>query len=118
MSNMSIENIGTWVNSGGMSGSEQVLERGRLNPSDPLPLAGDSDSTSSSFAQVLKDGMEKVNQAQNEADHGVKELLAGRAKNIHETMLLLEKADMTFKMAMQVRNKIIDAYREVMKMQV
>ena len=71
-----------------------------------------------SFAQMLKDGLEKVNEAQVQADNAVKEAIAGRNKNIHETMLLIEKADMTYKFAMQVRNKIIDAYREVMKMQV
>lgn len=71
-----------------------------------------------SFAQMLKDGLDKVNEAQVQADNAVKEAIAGRNKNIHETMLLIEKADMTYKFAMQVRNKIIDAYREVMKMQV
>jgi flagellar hook-basal body complex protein FliE len=44
--------------------------------------------------------------------------VAGRNKNIHETMLVLERADSSLKMAMQVRNKILDAYREIMRMQV
>jgi flagellar hook-basal body complex protein FliE len=44
--------------------------------------------------------------------------VAGKAKNIHETMLAVERADMSLKLLMQVRNKLLDAYREVMRMQV
>jgi flagellar hook-basal body complex protein FliE len=59
-----------------------------------------------------------VNQAQSQADTAIKELIAGRSKNIHETLLTIERADASLKLAMQVRNKILDAYREVMRMQV
>lgn len=70
------------------------------------------------FANMLEQTLNKVNENQVQADHAVKELVAGRTKNIHETMLALERADMSLKLMMQVRNKILDAYREVMKMQV
>jgi flagellar hook-basal body complex protein FliE len=48
----------------------------------------------------------------------IKELVAGRTKNIHETMLAIERADTSLKLMMQVRNKVLDAYREIMRMQV
>lgn len=71
-----------------------------------------------SFGDLMKKSLEKVNQIQLQADHAARELAVGRNKNIHETMLMLEKADISFRLLMQVRNKIIDAYREVMRMQV
>ena len=114
---MNIEKIGQFISSGDPS---QIIERSHIKgPEAPqAPSAAPASEEGGSFQQMLKEGIDKINQTQSEADHGVKELLAGRNKNIHETMLLLEKADMTYKMAMQVRNKIIDAYREIMKMQV
>jgi len=59
-----------------------------------------------------------VNQHQHQADTAIKELVAGRSKNIHETMLTIERADTSLKLMMQVRNKILEAYREIMRMQV
>jgi flagellar hook-basal body complex protein FliE len=59
-----------------------------------------------------------VNQDQVQADRAIKELVAGRGKNIHETMLAVERADTSLKLMMQVRNKVLDAYREIMRMQV
>ena len=67
---------------------------------------------------LLNDSLDKVNDLQGQADRAVKELVAGRNKNVHETMLMMEKADMSFRLMMQVRNKVIDAYREVMRMNV
>ncbi|MBI3542747.1 MAG: flagellar hook-basal body complex protein FliE [Deltaproteobacteria bacterium] len=73
---------------------------------------------SKSFGDMLNESIEKVNDLQAQADRAAKELSAGRNKNIHETMLMMEKADMSFRLMMQVRNKVIDAYREIMRMQV
>jgi flagellar hook-basal body complex protein FliE len=72
---------------------------------------------SKTFASMLQSSLENVNELQHQADIAIKETLAGRNKNIHETMLAIEKADTSLKLMMQVRNKILDAYREVMKMQ-
>ncbi|MBI3534805.1 MAG: flagellar hook-basal body complex protein FliE [Deltaproteobacteria bacterium] len=77
-----------------------------------------SETSSKSFSELLKDSFEKVNEYQIQADRSVKELVAGRNKNIHETMLAVERADISLKLMMQVRNKLIDAYREIMRMQV
>jgi len=71
-----------------------------------------------SFGQLLERMVDQTNQAQVQSDEAVKELVAGRSKNIHETMLTIEKADTSLKLMMQVRNKVLDAYREIMRMQV
>jgi flagellar hook-basal body complex protein FliE len=75
-------------------------------------------SEGKTFTDILKDSVEQANVNQVEADTAIKELVAGRSKNIHETMLTIERADTSLKLMMQVRNKILDAYKEVMRMPV
>ena len=70
------------------------------------------------FADMLKDSMEKVNNLQIEADQASQELLLGKDKNIHQVMIAVEKANLSFQLMMQVRNKIITAYEEMMRTQV
>jgi flagellar hook-basal body complex protein FliE len=72
----------------------------------------------SSFFEALQKSMEEVNENQLQADSSIKDLMAGKSKNIHETMLAIQKADLSLKTMMQVRNKILEAYKEVMRMQV
>jgi flagellar hook-basal body complex protein FliE len=71
-----------------------------------------------SFMDVLSRSVDQVNRDQVQADTAIKETVAGRNKNIHETMLAIERADSSMKLMMQVRNKVLDAYREIMRMQV
>lgn len=71
-----------------------------------------------SFGEILKTSMSEVNQLQKDADQAIQELAAGNEKDIHQTMIALEKAEISFQFMMQVRNKIIAAYQEVMRMQV
>ena len=70
-----------------------------------------------SFGHMLARSLEEVNQLHLEADKAVENLAAGKQKNIHETMIALEKADVAFQLLMQVRNKIISAYDTIMRMQ-
>jgi flagellar hook-basal body complex protein FliE len=117
---MTIENIGAYNRTGQM---DQMIEK-KMSveaPQSPglVELNNSSGNASgTSFASLFQNALEQTNQIQGEADRAVKELTAGRNKNIHETMLLIEKADSNFKMLMQVRNKLLDAYREVIRMQV
>ena len=71
-----------------------------------------------SFEKILKGYVEEVNQLQSEADRSIEGLIAGESKNLHETMIAMEKANISFRLMMEVRNKIIEAYNEIMRMQV
>lgn len=71
-----------------------------------------------SFADTLAKSIEEVNHLQKEADQAIEKLTTGESQNIHGAMLAVNKADMAFRMTMQVRNKIVEAYQEVMRMQV
>jgi len=72
----------------------------------------------SGFLETLQRSMEEVNADQLQADTSIKDLVAGKSKNIHETMLQIQKADLSLKTMMQVRNKILEAYKEIIRMQV
>lgn len=76
------------------------------------------DAKEQSFADTLKDAVNTVNQLQKDSDKKMQELATGKTTNIPEVMMAAEKADIAMRMMVQMRNKIIDAYQEVMKMQV
>ena len=71
-----------------------------------------------SFADTLKEAVNSVNELSKSSDKAAQDLATGRTDNIAEVMLAAEKADVALKVMVQVRNKIIDAYNEIMKMQV
>ena len=71
-----------------------------------------------SFSDTLTESLKEVNKLQSKADDAVEDLVAGKSQSIHETMLAVNKADLAFRMTMQVRNKIVEAYQEVVRMQV
>jgi flagellar hook-basal body complex protein FliE len=70
------------------------------------------------FGTVLRQSLVEVNQLQGEADAAVEALVTGKGISLHDTMIALEKADLSFRLMMQVRNKIVQAYRDVLNMQV
>jgi flagellar hook-basal body complex protein FliE len=70
------------------------------------------------FGEFLKDSIGQVNSLQHEANVAMEKLASGESQNLHETLLAVEKADISFKTMNQVRMKVIDAYREIMKMQI
>ena len=71
------------------------------------------------FAQVLKNSLDKVNQTQQQADQMGAKLAAGdTSQNLHEVMIALQTASISFQEMVQVRNKIVSAYQDVMNMQI
>ena len=70
-----------------------------------------------SFLTSLQDAVGRLNETQAQADTSVQNLLTGRTNNIHETMIALQKADVSFQVMLQVRNKVVSAYEEIMRMQ-
>ncbi len=128
MANLSVENLSRIVQTGdvesmmgGLPGgagriSEQRVMGEMAKQGLQAPAPGPEGAKS--FGELLRNSFDEVNQAQHQADIAIKELVAGRSKNIHETMLTIERADTSLKLMTQVRNKILDAYREIMRMQV
>ena len=73
-----------------------------------------SGGLSNTFSTLLKE----VNEQQLEAERKQTELLTAPNKDVHGTMIAMEKADIALKMLLQVRGKLVSAYEEVMRMQV
>lgn len=102
--------------------SDMLIRGGDLlPPSLKIPksasvLAGQDEGTT--FSGLLKDAIADINKLQVNADEKIAEVQLGKTANIHEAVIALEKADISFRAMMQVRNKIMDAYQEVMRIQV
>jgi flagellar hook-basal body complex protein FliE len=69
------------------------------------------------FLETLRGAMDQVNQLQGTADTKVSAVLDGSGMDVHSAMIAVEKADLSFQLMMQVRNKIVQAYQEVSRMQ-
>jgi len=67
----------------------------------------------SDFFSQLQSALNQVEQIQSEADQQIAGLLNGQGEDIHKAMIAVEKANLSFQLMMQVRNKIIQAYRDV-----
>lgn len=86
--------------------------------SQPQPALPEKAPGRTSFADVLKSSLEEVNSLQQEADRAIRELATTGKTSLHDTMIALERADLSFRLMMQVRNKIVEAYQEIMRMTV
>ncbi|MBF0528582.1 MAG: flagellar hook-basal body complex protein FliE [Deltaproteobacteria bacterium] len=70
------------------------------------------------FKDALNEAIDKVNTLQVQAHGAMEDLSTGKTADFHETMIAMQKADVSFKMLMQVRNKVMSAYQEIMRMSV
>ena len=90
-----------------------------IGPSKGLSSPGETRGADGpSFADTLAQSLDKVNTLQKEADIAIQDFATGDTRNIHETMIAVSKADVAFRLTMQVRNKMVEAYQEVMRLQV
>lgn len=85
---------------------------------EPKKAEGDSTPGGVSFGSILKDAISDINNLQNDADKAIARVQLEDAGSIHDAMIALEKAGISFQVMMQVRNKILDTYQEIMRMQV
>ncbi|HJP18904.1 MAG TPA: flagellar hook-basal body complex protein FliE [Nitrospinota bacterium] len=100
------------------SGLKTILNPGLGNLSGAENVTSVKQKGEKSFGESLVESLEKVNDLQLKADKTVEELATGKTQSIHETMLALSKADIAFRLTMQVRNKVVEAYQEIMRMPV
>ncbi len=82
------------------------------------PSSKQTNNVGSGFTDILKDVVAETSKEQIASDKAIEKLNTGEAKNIHEVMISMEKADISMRLLVQMRNKIVDAYKEVMRMQV
>jgi flagellar hook-basal body complex protein FliE len=73
---------------------------------------------SGSFAALLGDAVARVQQVQSEAEQEMRKLLAGEPVELHRVMLASERAGLAADLLMAVRNKVVDTYQEIMRIQI
>ena len=90
---------------------------GRVNET---PSASVGTTAQTDFAKILQNSIEQVNQTQQQAETMAANFAAGDGNNanLHEVMISLQKANVSFQEMVQVRNKLVTAYHDVMNMQV
>ena len=90
---------------------------------DPAALQPQSDSSpateagESTFKDLLKGLVDKVDSLQKDADASIKGLVTGETTDIHNVAIKMEEASVAFDLMMEVRNKLLEAYQEISKMQ-
>ena len=68
------------------------------------------------FASTLEEALKEVNALQNQSTEEIGRALQGDLTDVHSAMLALQKADLSFQLMLQVRNKLVQAYRDIMRM--
>jgi flagellar hook-basal body complex protein FliE len=91
-----------------------------LSKIQTIPMTGSitpsASGSSDAFSSILQQSIQNVSQLQDEADESVNKFLSGEQDDPHTTMLAVQRSSIAFDMFVQVRNKVVSAYQEVMKM--
>jgi flagellar hook-basal body complex protein FliE len=85
-------------------------------PPQAEPLVSSSQA-GGQFREVLSSALDQVELSRNAASQNVQTFLSGGGDDLHSTILAVQRADLEFEMMMQVRNKVVSAYQEIMRMQ-
>lgn len=88
----------------------------RILPPQPEP-ATQSIPANGQFHQVLSSAINQVEVSRAAASQNVEKFLSGEGADLHSTILAVQRADLEFEMMLQLRNKVVSAYQEVMRMQ-
>jgi flagellar hook-basal body complex protein FliE len=90
----------------------------QVQPLDPLGGAGASAKSAGDFRAILNHALTSVENSQRTASQAVENFLNGTGGEVHSTILATQRAELQLQMFLQVRNKVIGAYQEIMRSQV
>ncbi|MDY0274345.1 MAG: flagellar hook-basal body complex protein FliE [Desulfomicrobium sp.] len=88
-----------------------------LNASQSISGLKNTKEATTSFSQTLSDSLGKVNALQQDNMRMIEEFASGKSQNVHELMITLQKAGLAMDMTSAVRNKVMQAYQELMRIQ-
>jgi len=77
-----------------------------------------NNSNNISFSEILKNSLSKVNQLQLESQKLNEQLAIGNVENVHQVIIAAQKAELALQFTLQIRNKILDAYNEIMRISI
>ena len=98
------------INSIGPIGGNDGVEKRKAIEATP--------SGGASFKDTLKSFMSDVNDIQQKADVSIQKMVSGEINDVHQVMSSVEEANTAFNMMMEIRNKVLDAYQEVMRIRI
>ncbi len=85
---------------------------------DSFSESSNNKTKSINFAEMLNDAINKVNDEQINADKMGELLAEGKVDNVHEVMIASQKAELTLNLAIEIKSKILEAYKEIMRLQI
>ncbi len=93
-----------------------------VNSTPPLPLQKVDNSevtlASKGFSDIFNSMVDQVNSAEMDSNKAIEKVNTGEAKNLHDVMLAVEEADLSLRMLVQMRNKALEAYETIMRLQI
>ena len=93
-----------------------VTSQLNIQKTEAKPL--NSSEAQKSFSSFLKNSIEKVNETQIQSDKLTEKLALGQDVDLHEVMITSQKASVAMQLTLEIRNKAVEAYQEMMRMQV
>ncbi|WP_457595819.1 flagellar hook-basal body complex protein FliE [Hydrogenimonas sp.] len=90
----------------------------RLTGNELTHSKGTPKSGGSSFGDVLKETLGEVNELQEKGQKAMSDLATGQVKDLHQAAIAIDKAELSMKMMLEVRNKAINAYKEILRTQI
>jgi len=93
------------------------LQPGGLTPAKN-PKKQTAESNSANFVDTMKSFLKEANTLQTNAADQVESLISGETTDVHDVMIAMEKASVSFEMVMEIRNRMLEAYQEIMRTQV
>jgi len=94
---------------------EAINQMRQLDQNVPTQSPNKKEQTPATFGETLKKYIDDANDLQITADRDIQRIIAGEEIDAHEVMTAVEKANISFEMVMEIRNKMLEAYREVVK---
>lgn len=96
----------------------QLQRLRQVGTDEPRALPTPQQTDKADFGEALKDAVDRVDGAQKAADSQIEAFVAGEQENLHEVMIAMNEAKLSFQLMTQVRNRLLETYQELMRMQV
>ena len=115
---MEIARIGGGLQAIGTRPAAGLPPAGGLPGATGSPAAGGAASKPGGFVELFGKMVDEVNDKQLAAEQAVRDLASGRTESVHDVMIAEAEAEISFRLLSQTRNKLVDAYKEIMRMQI
>ena len=87
------------------------------NLTNTIKNRNDTQKSSGDFSAILKESLDEVNKLQKEGDKAMSDIATGSVKDLHQAAIAIDKAELSMKLMLEVRNKALNAYKELSRTQ-